>query len=169
MDTFGASPAAIFLRGVALVAALAISTSCSRHVAGSGAPSARDDAPGAPPPAQNTARPREAALEIPVELAPGETALVGPDRLEVTFVSIAEDSRCPEGVQCVWAGRAVAEVRLRAAGSEPADVRLETTRAGETAAYAGYTVRLLSVAPSPKKDEPVRPEAYRVTLTVARK
>ncbi|PPK87306.1 hypothetical protein CLV84_0244 [Neolewinella xylanilytica] len=34
-----------------------------------------------------------------------------------TFVSVLEDSRCPRGVQCIQAGRAVVEVQLLRGGT----------------------------------------------------
>lgn len=42
----------------------------------------------------------------------------------VTPVAIVEDSRCPAGVQCVWAGRLVVRTRVDGDGSRLADLEL---------------------------------------------
>jgi hypothetical protein len=34
------------------------------------------------------------------------------NQLEIEFINLVEDSRCPEGSQCIWAGRAVIELRI---------------------------------------------------------
>jgi hypothetical protein len=54
--------------------------------------------------------------ETPGFVRLGETAMVSPAR--VTPIEVLEDSRCPAGVQCVWAGR----VRIAARVSRPRPV-----------------------------------------------
>lgn len=46
----------------------------------------------------------------PFRLALGATHREGEHA--VTFVEVVEDSRCPEGVECVWAGRAQIRVEV---------------------------------------------------------
>jgi hypothetical protein len=36
----------------------------------------------------------------------GETGKAPREQLQVDFISVADDSRCPKGVTCVWAGNA---------------------------------------------------------------
>jgi hypothetical protein len=57
-----------------------------------------------------------------LSLNEGQSAgLSGGGRL--TFVNVVNESRCPTGVQCVWAGTATVRFRLaKAAGDTPFDV-----------------------------------------------
>ena len=86
--------------------------------------------------------------------------------LRVGFAGVSEDSRCPPGVQCVWAGRAVARVWLVAAGGdttwlEPAitgGVDVADTTSAEGAVVAdGWSVRLMRLVPHPARDVAIDP------------
>ncbi|WP_299217664.1 hypothetical protein [uncultured Dokdonia sp.] len=39
--------------------------------------------------------------------------------VEVTFLEVLEDSRCPKDVDCVWAGQAKIKVRIKEKGKAP--------------------------------------------------
>ncbi len=71
-----------------------------------------DAAPDAQPPTTDAPRAGTSDLDaVPtgeVRIALGESVAV--DGVPVRFVRIAEDSRCPPGVSCVWAGRAHVEL-----------------------------------------------------------
>ena len=67
-----------------------------------------DDAPADPPPAD--ARVRSIDDGEPFRLPLGETWRE--DGHTVRFVEVVEDSRCPEGVACVWEGRAKIRVEV---------------------------------------------------------
>ena len=100
-------------------------------------------------------------------LAPGQSATVG--GLTVVFAGVGSDSRCPADVVCVWAGEALVNVSARVPGEAEATLSLRAgARAGEEAAYAGYTIRLVSLAPYPRASKPIAPGDYRATLTVSR-
>jgi hypothetical protein len=81
----------------------------------------------------------------------GETAHVGPVR--VTPLTLLEDSRCPQGVQCVWAGRVRISARL---GEATRELTL-----GQPAGVPGGAVTLVEVAPAKRKDAAIRPADYR--------
>tara|TARA_B100001146_G_scaffold221995_1_gene233537 strand:- start:28603 stop:28968 length:366 start_codon:yes stop_codon:yes gene_type:complete len=55
--------------------------------------------------------------EIGIRIPIGETVVV--QGVSLSFVEVLEDSRCPEDVTCVWAGRARIAVRVKAPGREP--------------------------------------------------
>ena len=52
-----------------------------------------------------------AALNAPIQLAPGQSAVFEAEKLEVQFVDIDSDSRCPSDVTCLWAGEIVRAAR----------------------------------------------------------
>jgi len=69
-------------------------------------------APSAAPPSDPPETGRVAAIDAgePFRLALGATHREGDHT--VTFVEVVEDSRCPEGTDCVWAGRAQIRVEV---------------------------------------------------------
>ena len=85
----------------------------------------------------------------------GETVTVGGPR--VTPLALIEDSRCPQGVQCVWAGR----VRISATISTPTMKLTRELTLGEPFAVANGTLTLAEVRPSKRKDAPNAPGDYR--------
>ena len=85
----------------------------------------------------------------------GQVVTVGGPR--VTPLAVLEDSRCPAGVQCVWAGRVRLSVRIGVA--QGATVREIT--AGMPLAVADGALTLVEVLPAPRRDKPIAPEDYR--------
>ena len=102
-----------------------------------------------------------------VTLQYGDSALLGTGGPSITFSAVEADSRCPVDVTCVWAGDA--HIRLdgnRGAGPEP--LQLHTGVEPTEAAFAGYRIRLLDVAPPRRQGDDVRPADYSVRLAISR-
>ncbi|MCB2049169.1 MAG: hypothetical protein KDE32_13245 [Novosphingobium sp.] len=89
-------------------------------------------------------------------IALGQTANVG--GLQVRPISVAEDSRCPQGVQCVWAGRVVVQTHVTYASGSKHIERLFVT--GERVPVADGTLTLVDASP-PKTTAEIRPADYR--------
>ncbi|EIV92030.1 hypothetical protein FraQA3DRAFT_1524 [Frankia sp. QA3] len=105
-------------------------------------------------------------------LAPREVAEVDGADLDITFVGVSADSRCPAGVSCVWAGDATVElsvvVRNRATGRPPSGVTAELhtgTGLATTATVGPFAVALTRLTPAPSPDG-VSPGRYRAVLRV---
>lgn len=91
----------------------------------------------------------------------GQKVRVG--ELTVTPIEVVEDSRCPTGVRCVWAGRLVVRTRIDGrTGGEPwrdtADLRL-----GETYGARGKLIALVSGEPGKTAERETPPGEYRFT------
>lgn len=84
--------------------------------------------------------------------------------LGLRFIAVADDSRCPTQVQCVWAGDALVLIEsARAAG----DARLDTlhTNLDPRAVVLGRVeLRLVRLDPYPETPGPIPPGQYVVTL-----
>ncbi|HEX8693080.1 MAG TPA: hypothetical protein VF746_11710 [Longimicrobium sp.] len=104
-----------------------------------------------------------ARLGEEVALAPGQTAGVEGERLAVSFLRVAEDSRCPQGVQCVRAGEAKVELELRV-DDRVEGVVLATPVEPRSAALGPYRVHLVRLDPLPTREGP--PERYTATLRI---
>jgi hypothetical protein len=105
-----------------------------------------------------------ATLDAPVQLAPGQSVIFESDELEVKFVGIASDSRCPRDLTCVWAGEVIVRLDLRKDGRTKELAVKET----EGLPVDGYTVSVLEVLPVRASSHPIAPADYRVTLKLAR-
>lgn len=105
-------------------------------------------------------------LEQEFKLKIGESAKSKPDGLELKFDSVAEDSRCPKGVTCVWAGNARVLLKVKKDAAAPADVELNTNSNPKTAGYLNYELRLKELRPYPESDVTINHSDYEVTLTV---
>jgi len=105
------------------------------------------------------------------ELAPGQSVLLRPGDLKVTFEKVSGDSRCPVDVVCVWAGDGVVSVSLSQPSQEKATHDLHTSVGPATPGqivYGGRTVKLVKLAPQPHSTTPIAPGSYRATLRVTR-
>jgi hypothetical protein len=92
------------------------------------------------------------------------------DGLRITFEGVSEDSRCPTGVQCVWAGDAAATFTLEKppAAAEPRTLHTNGRYERQTN-YDNFTVRLEDLKPYPKEGGSIAPGDYRATLIITRR
>lgn len=87
--------------------------------------------------------------------------IVTHDDLELRWLEI-NDSRCPTGVNCFWAGEVkviIEATRTMVEGSQPVEFQLtlQSRQVPVTTSVSGYVLELLNVDPYPKdKVTPVR-------------
>ncbi|HJU57087.1 MAG TPA: hypothetical protein VJ715_21050 [Pyrinomonadaceae bacterium] len=112
--------------------------------------------------------PADVTLDREFELRSGRSVRIEGERLTVTFNRVVEDSRCPQGVQCVWAGNAKVMLRLSKARRRASTMSLNTGLDPKQAAYRGYEVRLVKLDPYPKEGKTIRKRDYVATLVVSR-
>lgn len=68
--------------------------------------------------------------KIGVKVPEGETVVL--KGVTVKFLEVIEDSRCPEGVNCMWAGRAIVKAEVTSNGkTEEVTLIFGETRPGE--------------------------------------
>ena len=89
--------------------------------------------------------------------------------LKIRFASVAEDSRCPQGVDCVWSGNARVALVVEREGGPAVNVELNTHVEPKTAAAEGYELALVGLSPYPRAEEKIKPQDYAATLVVRRK
>lgn len=107
-------------------------------------------------------------LGIPFELGAGKTANSSDDKLRITFNAIGEDSRCPEGTTCMWAGQVTANITIGdSESSQTFDFRLEGKGTKPaTKKFKEYSVNLMQVTPYPQDGTKIEKEKYAVQLKV---
>jgi hypothetical protein len=103
------------------------------------------------------------------ELGPGQSALVGPEPMKVTFETMTADSRCPPEVQCVWEGDAVPRISAATGTQAPKTYELHTNTGFATQVdHGAYRIRLTAVAPGTRAGVTIDPSAYVITLLVTK-
>lgn len=92
------------------------------------------------------------AIKIPL----GETVVI--KDVSIKFLEVTEDSRCPEYVTCIWAGRAIVKVEVSVKGKNPQQKQLlfGATQVGETVDNVLYksgdrVLEGLKLTPYPKE------------------
>jgi len=111
----------------------------------------------------------EADLNEEFSLSIGQHASILGEDLTVTFEEVAEDSRCPSNVTCVWAGRVSCIVTVVHEGSS---YRMTLTQPGLTSEYAldVYEEYELAfhVTPYPEAGKTIANDAYRLHLIISK-
>ncbi|ASW72906.1 hypothetical protein IQ37_05485 [Chryseobacterium piperi] len=103
----------------------------------------------------------------------GENRFLKEYQMNVTFNTISEDSRCPEGVNCIWAGVAVANITVMGVATRPVTLSLATTdnpgrNYTQSAPFNGYTISLTNVTPYPTEKEGTKALSgkYKIGITI---
>ena len=136
--------------GSVVVALLAVTVACgdagSTSSGAQPAPSTTvtTTAPTSTAPATTVAQVRAVALGEAFSVKVGETVSVTGAGVSVTFTALVSDSRCPVGVQCIQAGRAVISVTVTRPGAASATLTLGTDMP-RTARAGVRTVELVTV------------------------
>lgn len=104
-------------------------------------------------------------LDQEFKLKIGESAKAR-EGLKVEFDSVTEDSRCPKGVTCVWAGNAKVLLKVEKDAAKPANVELNTNINPRASRYMEYELSLKELKPYPESDTAIKTSDYEVTLTV---
>ncbi|MBU2100602.1 hypothetical protein KKG83_02235 [Candidatus Micrarchaeota archaeon] len=93
-----------------------------------------------------------ANLDDLFKLKKGQTAVIGEKDIEITFLDVLEDSRCPEDVVCVWEGQVKVELSVSEKENEPESFILTKKRDFDELGvkhFGGFTVELVKVVPYP--------------------
>lgn len=107
--------------------------------------------------------PAPGPMQFSGEASGGVGSVIRLHDLTIRPVEILEDSRCPQGVRCVWAGRVTARVEIGGRGWS----RSETMELGRGVALEdARALRLSAVSPARLQGQPPEPDDYRLTFTL---
>ena len=109
-------------------------------------------------------------LDEEFSLAVGQSAAVTGEYLEIEFLRIKEDSRCPRNATCIWEGRACCLVELTAAGtSEQKELKIPgLTDEYNTETYGDYQLTF-NLEPYPEVDQQILRNEYRLLLIISKR
>jgi hypothetical protein len=93
------------------------------------------------------------APQIGIKIPLGETVSVGD--LYINFSEVIEDSRCPTGVTCIWAGSAKVKIEVSDDGMTVDHQFLTFGEDSENIIFQvnGYRVRGMTLSPYPSADD----------------
>jgi hypothetical protein len=110
---------------------------------------------------------KEFSLDEPFTLFVRQKAQVA--ELQIQFLGVSQDSRCPVDVECVWAGNAQITLRVSLKDStEETVITINSYTEPTAAVYEGFRIEFVDLRPVPRSDRPINPAEYRVTLKVSR-
>jgi len=101
-------------------------------------------------------------------LRPGQQKSLFGGKLKVKFVEVTDDSRCPTGVDCIWAGNAVVKVIITGYRAGSKTVQLNSNAGQKGDQLEGYAINLEGVTPYPKAGKPIGKTSYRASFSVRR-
>jgi hypothetical protein len=88
-------------------------------------------------------------------------------KLTIKFVAV-EDSRCPQDVDCIWAGNAKVTVKVTNSKGASKTFDLNSNLQPQTVKFDGYEIKLGAVIPSPRSTVRINPNGYTASFTITK-
>lgn len=101
---------------------------------------------------------RKVTLGESFQMQPGEAVVIAGTKLK--FLAVESDSRCPEGVQCIWEGSALLRF---AVGDDAREVTLDTSKRS-VAIGPGSQLVFEALDPQPVEGKEIGQSSYRARL-----
>ncbi len=107
---------------------------------------------------------RDLKLNDTIQLAYKDCIHDADRQVYICLDSVISDSRCPTGVECVWAGEAIARFKIEKYNELPSFIDLiEGTR---DTLISGYRFSFLKLLPYPQYGIQVKPEDYKARIVI---
>ena len=108
-----------------------------------------------------------ASLGQAFDIKVGQEVSISSHQLTLKFLSVSEDSRCPQGTICMWEGNGKVNIELTPTGQTSYVVELNTARPLESeATYLTYKISLLDLQPYPSAGSTIQQSEYIATVRV---
>ena len=108
-----------------------------------------------------------ASLGQAFDIKVGQEASIFSQQLTLKFLSVSEDSRCPQGTICMWEGNGKVNIEVTATGQTSYVVELNTAMSLESeATYLNYYISLLDLRPYPSAESTIQQSEYIATVRV---
>ncbi|MFY9554455.1 MAG: hypothetical protein WAV20_20560 [Blastocatellia bacterium] len=117
---------------------------------------------------QGTAGSNKVELGEEFTIRNGQEVVVRGEKIRVTFRSVTQDSRCPRGVVCAWAGNGEVLIEVARKNKKQVVAMLNTMLDPKEIVYRGFKIRLVGLSPYPKANQPIDPKDYEATLIVTK-
>jgi len=104
------------------------------------------------------------AESSPLKLRVGECSEI--DGMKVKFSAVLEDSRCPEGEQCVSAGNARVQLQITQPRGRTRTLELNTQTPPLAVSVDHREIKILDLVPYPRNGRAPKPDTYVLTLGI---
>ena len=102
------------------------------------------------------------------EIKVGQEATITSQQLSLKFLSVSEDSRCPQGTNCIWEGNGKINIELTSQDQTSDTVELNTAMSlPSEATYLSYNISLLDLQPYPLAGSTIQQSEYIATVSVS--
>ena len=109
-----------------------------------------------------------AGVGEPFTIGVGQSAQIAAESMVVKFNEVIDDSRCPQGVTCIWEGQASSRVTITYQGKDYPMVLTLLGSADQTKEpFVQYTL-IYGLSPYPVQGKKISPMDYRLSLTVTK-
>jgi len=109
----------------------------------------------------------EAQAQETLIVKAGQQRTAAKSKLRIKFISVIEDSRCPIGVDCIWAGNA--KIKVQIIGERSTKMfEFNTTLGPNGDILDGWAITLEELTPVPNAKRKTNPKNYTATFKVAR-
>jgi hypothetical protein len=85
----------------------------------------------------------------------------------IKFVDVLEDSRCPKGVHCIWAGNAKISIEV-GQNNQTKKIELNTLLEPQEDFVSGYKIRLVGLSPYPEEGKQINKAQYTASLEISK-
>ena len=103
------------------------------------------------------------------DLQYGKKAVIGDENLYITFKDVLEDSRCPIGYRCFWAGNGAVLLKIEKSNYDVLVDTINTTLDPQNLQYHDYNIILKNLKPYPVADSLINNKDYIITLLVEKR
>ena len=101
-------------------------------------------------------------------LAPGQSARIQSEKMDIKFIDVTQDNRCPSGVECFTASQVSCAVEITKFNIQNQITLTDSAGSGTSTGYDFQNYQILfSVSPSPIAGKTIAGGDYRLTLTVS--
>src|SRR5687767_9621575 len=91
----------------------------------------------------------EGELNKEINLKCGQEISIKAESLKISFNKVGEDSRCPAGTNCIWAGNGKITITVSKLNKEQKVLELNTTVEPKSGLYDDYEIKLMKLSPYP--------------------
>lgn len=112
-----------------------------------------------------------AKLDRQFEIQYDRVVRIPAEDLNLKFIDVVGDSRCPSDTQCVFQGRVEISLQVVRGDRHLGNVNLVRQAGlenGEMVTIDGYSIQLIDVKPSPTTSQPIALSDYRAIVEVSR-
>ena len=110
----------------------------------------------------------EVTLDTEFTLSVGQSVSVAGEGLQLTFVEVVSDSRCPSGATCIWAGEASCLIEFTDSESTYSKVLTEPGLSSPPkATFTDYEITF-AILPYPELGKDIQQKDYRLQLTISK-